>query len=922
MPNFHVHWLVAWKALDKVAGEGKLGRDAWVRATQEYRTSLHEAFNDLATSAPANEKEAKQSAKDLFENEIPKLSKEWRKKVHEDPETLDHVTCFSAYMLGACGPDFWTCPAYHPAHPKPQTAGKHFDLGHYNRTHEQFRRSIEAVGGEGNAKRPQARIERWYFAGMATHVAADLVVHELVNVSAGAYNLLKKDLWEGEHPFEVTLGTLPGKIWNAHNKVEHFWDSFVRYRYFGDLPEDETAGLVAKGDSWIDPLGFPLTETVVRKVKGWKDSPLREEVLARLVNPEAQRSAPGAGRKGKPEKREELRIAARVLIEAPLVFTAIAADRLLGQGVPQGLTWKPTPLDPFIYDRVVHKTAGAYPAKLIFQAAIDEAAEDQMRDPGWLAVGKLNERRRVQFFATEKNSDQSPWGYQLNYLNFAVCPDLERLKEDAPMLGVAFTDPGALKGVGTQAVGVAATFANRVLGGYASKDPDTLREVGLFWNLDTGLGLEVQAGKTFTEKELVTRLDFVHVLSNRVSGSSRGAGTSEGDLGYRRDGDPANIAYLAGKKADDLDVTTGSADAFPVWAGGDGVERPFESLEKVQEPGADRFLDRIRLAGEPTERWGDLDLGPVRDDPSASASARAEKRTQRFLDRFFQKEEHAFGWSNLLGSVSVESRRVFALQQVRERISLELVVPIPALTDDEADDKDDPGLFFYADEARGVADAATIAPHAWVHGERRTLQPDVAPKAKLLGYWSGGERRPGSRLRTFTARVLLNVRKSDEREVTAGRWNNVVPYGANKRFYGRNFAVATGRKLVLNPIGEGRFDPVRDFTYHAKVTPTEHVFLTLYPLVKTPWGVVDAFSDEEVSRGQMDELRKISGLEWKKVVLFYHLTRVEAPPAPGAGGGAKKAYRPALVQLKRCLVDGLDTPVVAVPSPAGAAGQG
>ena len=70
---------------------------------------------------------------------------------------------------------------------------------------------------------------------MATHVAADLVIHQLVNVVAGAYNLLEKrhllqdKVWENEHG-----GAMGLNIWNTHNKVEHFWDSYIRYRYLGD----------------------------------------------------------------------------------------------------------------------------------------------------------------------------------------------------------------------------------------------------------------------------------------------------------------------------------------------------------------------------------------------------------------------------------------------------------------------------------------------------------------------------------------------------------------------------------------------------------------------------------------------------------------------------------------------------------------
>jgi hypothetical protein len=72
---------------------------------------------------------------------------------------------------------------------------------------------------------------------MATHVAADLVVHQLVNVMAGAYNLLEEDIaylfgntWVNEHG-----GGYDIRLWNTHNKVEHFWDSYVRYHYLGDL---------------------------------------------------------------------------------------------------------------------------------------------------------------------------------------------------------------------------------------------------------------------------------------------------------------------------------------------------------------------------------------------------------------------------------------------------------------------------------------------------------------------------------------------------------------------------------------------------------------------------------------------------------------------------------------------------------------
>jgi hypothetical protein len=889
MPNFHVHWLVAWQALDAIPGAARNGRDKYRDgAIERYAKRLQAAFSELAASN-ARGARARDAADALFKKAIPKLLRNWRKELYQTDDVREEVSCFSAYMLGACGPDFWTVPAKTGLGVIPDFGSIHFDLGHYNRTHQQFRRSIEKIGGKGDA---QSNLERWYFLGMATHIAADLVVHELVNVSAGAYNLLKKKNWESEHPGFPNL-----KLWNAHNKVEHFWDSFVRYRYFGDLT-DELLLFDPKQQQWIEPLGFPLAETLVLKVRKWENADLRDAVLAHLLHENKDRRAPDQSRKTRKTRKtpaREAAVGARVLIETPLVFTAIACDRILKEAIPGGGAIPEAPtLDPFIYDRVVNKEIGAYPRRMVFDDAIQEAYEDQMTDDRWFRGGGFNEVRRLRYFGTKKNSDQSPYVHALNFLNFVVCPDLDRLLEEGPAhaLGQAFSDVGALKEVGNRAVGVAKAFANRILAAYSGSNPDALGDVGMFWNLDTGLGLEVQAGKTSTEKEVVTRLDFVHVLSARIKNPAR---KEEGDLGYVRDDAPSTIEYLARKGVQASEVTTPKKVAFPVRTEGDGVAQPFPSLAAVKEPDAERYLDRIRVEGDAVERWADVELGKIQEQPDDPPSVRAERRTQKFLDLFFAKAESALGWHNLFGSVTKEMKRVFSLQQVRERISLELRVPIPAIS--EAGDE--PGFFLYGDEAPKVGDAAELAPHDWLQ-----------KKAKLIGSWSGEAVEARGALRTATARILLNVRKSEERKIEAGVWNNVVPYGASKQFYGRNFAVATGRKYVLSPAGSGAFDPHRDFRYYDKVTPTEHIFLTIYPLVKTPWGVVDAFSDEEVSRSDLDDkIRRITGLEWKKVVLFY---RLEAP----------KGAAPRLVQLKRCFIDGIDVPVAAAPTDAGAMGAG
>lgn len=873
MPNFHVHWLVAWQALDAAPGPALSGRDAYHKATLEYGRKVRQAFRE-ASGAGRDEVNA------LFDQAIPDCLDEWRTGLYKDDAVREEVSCFAAFMLGACGPDFWMVPSASGLGVLPDFGAVHFDLGHYNRTHEQFRRSIEGIG---NRETPQANLERSYFLGMATHVAADLVLHELVNVPAGAYNLLKKKNWKNEHPRFPSLS-----LWNTHNKVEHYWDSFVRYRYFGDLAP-ELAPFDEKADEWMEPLGFPLAESLCVEAEKLRDGAAKQALVERLTRVEERAHGKGATAQVRVPRQE-----VRVLLETPLVLPSIACDRVLGEGVPDGVP-RPPALQPFVYDRVVHKRNGAYPARMVFQEAIDEALQDQMTDDRPWFARNYNEARKLRYFATERNSDPGVPNFSMNFLTYVASPDLDRLRApDARGIpfGQAFYDAGVLKKVGRRAVGVAKSFAALLLGAYRANDPGALLDVGRFWNLDTGLGFEVQSAKTTTDKEVVTRLDFVHVLSARIRDRDRRPMTPEGDLGFTRPAAAAEMPFLP-TTARTGAMTQVPAAAFPVRASGPGTDddQPFDAISAVEEPDANAFLDRIRVRGDAIERLGDLDVGQAQDGPNDPPSVRAERRTQKFLDAFFAKEESAIGWTNPFGTVSRAMKKQFAAQPLKERLTLELQVPIPAL----GDPTDEPGMFLYCDQAIGIGDAATIAPRDWLE-----------KKAKLVGYWTpGGQPAPEVRgsLRVFTARVLVNPRKGEERRIAAGVWNGVVPYGPNKRFYGRNFAVATGRKFVLYPSGSGAFDPGRDFETYSDVTPTEHVFLTIYPLVKTPWGVVDMFSDEQVSRDVFDrDLRKITALEWKKVVLFYRLASGKTSPEP------------TLVQLKRCFVDGVDCPVVPAPS--------
>jgi hypothetical protein len=238
---------------------------------------------------------------------------------------------------------------------KKRCASLHFDLGHYNRTHQSFVVSGNRLRAS-KAWTLSQRVERAYFMGMATHFAADLVMHELVNVYAGSYHI-QDDCWEMEHG----LSQKPFNIRKTHSKVEHYWDTYVRCRYLGDW------GMVWPARDEPDGprmLGLPLVDTLARDAKEInpqvgaaiaeifsKDDNLRHGVelagpkcaVAKdrlkmyevIMSPEYQDN-----------ERTEFESNCRYLLERPLIFPRIFCDRLLARdgidfGSPAGYwpTW-------------------------------------------------------------------------------------------------------------------------------------------------------------------------------------------------------------------------------------------------------------------------------------------------------------------------------------------------------------------------------------------------------------------------------------------------------------------------------------------------------------------------------------------------------------------------------------------------------
>jgi hypothetical protein len=874
MPNFQLHWLVALGALTRLEGPAKRGAAQYQTLAIELGRALRTAVQDVTTEADAS----------TFGDVVIGMVQEWKEGVLKAGtpaarDKLHDMTCFSAYMLGACGPDFWMCPSEQAWYtgPKPNFAAQHFNLGHYNRTHAQFLRSIEGVAAA--ATREAADVEKSYFLGMATHIGADLVIHELVNVSAGAYNLLVEDVWRNEQ------NSLPFKIWNTHNKVEHYWDSYVRFRFLGDLGEvfrGKDLALGPGGPGSGAGYGYPLGATLLQLAD--RKPPLIRQALRAVLS----------------------RKVMRAWVEKPLVFPWLFCDRVLD---PNG------GIEPFIYSRVVNKKTGAYPRAVMYSGAIKEAEHFQMEDDS----GGFSERKKLKYFSSEMNTprknpplpppdpytgEQPYWpeyAYEgldpkaWNYQPFGILPALDadpdrprdgfirRTGEHGLVHGLdAFYELTLLRPFAGKAVEIAGRLAAALDSAYtggtsgkkagkpSSADLGSLRH---FWNLDTGLGLEVQAVPTDTPRDLVTRLDFVHVLDRRFQA---------GELGVTRPAAPAELRYLTGKAADAKDFGD-LLDGRPFPPAAAAPE--FATFAAVEESDAASFLNRIRLAAK-----------------------RPPQLLEETLDEFFAQGAAAMARAAEIESQSITDVNEVRLQDVKHRLTIELRIAVPKI----GDARGEPAMFLHCDDGLKVSKASTEETHKWMSGgtfggpDGKLIDFCAAdPRQSSTSGWDGEPSDGDNGLRYFSSRLLVNLESGKgfegdgtgfQRVLKPGSWNNVVPYDASTRFYGRNFAISTGRRLVLHPTGSGNFDPVADFSYYSGPSPTEQVFFTLYPLVKTDQGVFDVFSKQPVTRKVFDdEIVKVAGVGWVKIVLLYVLH--------AAAGAA---------QLSLCFVDG--EPVrVAVP---------
>jgi hypothetical protein len=853
MPNFNTHWLVAIKCIetsDSLPNDIKIGFSKFKAITNDFKEQITEAIYEIINP---NQHKSFIKASSKQDSILDSLFKEYEKDL-TDPENHNPITIFSAYMLGACGPDFWTVtsPGWGP-NPIPQTAGIHFDLGHYNRTHRQFQVAIErwVEMKKDPGKAFQLKVEQAYFYGMATHIAADCVIHQLVNVSAGAYNLLEKK-WKNEH------GDLPKKLWSTHNKVEHYWDSYVRYRYLGDTgpvfkynPED--AEFLDK-DQWMFPLGFLTVETLIANLTKELDE-LNGISILEMEKDDLKRHEARIEAKEKLIKslRKEK---VKLKIEKPFIFPRIFCDRVNAEN---------NPVLPFIYEIVVKKDGGAYPGKItdkgvlegiIFREAVTESNHYQMKAGKDRESGKpiYSEENKLAYFNSKSN--EGAGGTSFNYLNYYVCPDLEKVRYGGwdrffhtEALG-PFIDSAGEAGI---------RFIRDLSAAIENDAPDRIGALGKFWNLDTGLGLEVNSRRADTPHEVLTELKFIHI----------GEIAKQTYMDYKE-----NPVYLE-QMGDQAGEQVVEKQAFNTYDGG-----IFDSMVSVFEKGGDTYLSKIRMKT------------PV-DAPDSDCT----------IDDFFSPMKKMESVSE--NAHTGHDGTVFQVNDIQHRLNLSLTVPVAQLSRQPKpelhiahinynDYKKKPGykgdLAFYLWNDKKDISGNTVPANTekWLKKDSKIIDCVVADTVGS---------RPGRYVRKteellcfFETRLLVNLENDPklERIVEKGKWNNVIQYGSyEKKHYSRTYCVGTGRYNVLHPTGAGRFDSRTHFHKKKGVSPTEQVFWALYLLVKTRDGCFDMLTKEPVEEKKLAEIIRITTLGIVKIVLFYELNALGA------------------VQLKECYLDGL-----------------
>ena len=149
--------------------------------------------------------------------------------------------------IGAVGPDLFYLEIL-------DEMGYMADLMHYNKTGPYVIFGINELRNKKPNEEPfdidNMKFEELnmlaYYMGHASHIAADIVVHPLVNNLIGAYPDLKKRFLNSRGK----RGIISIALWRTHNIIEHYQDSYVLHHKYTEFLEIYSGFFEIGNESW------------------------------------------------------------------------------------------------------------------------------------------------------------------------------------------------------------------------------------------------------------------------------------------------------------------------------------------------------------------------------------------------------------------------------------------------------------------------------------------------------------------------------------------------------------------------------------------------------------------------------------------------------------------------------------------------
>ncbi len=205
-----------------------------------------------------------------FEERLRKDTSTWRS--HYDFEEYRKDSLLASYgFFGATGPDLFLIPDDSWDAMGDIDGITLSDFMHYNKVSgfaiwmlDRLKKRLAASTNADYKSRLNNQLA--YCLGYISHVAADVMVHPLVNTMAGAYPT------NPAQQFENSEGSNGINIWKLHHKVEHYQDSYTRSQFFAgeaSLPANDWEMLCFPRTACIHLLSDSSQAFIARQIESF-----------------------------------------------------------------------------------------------------------------------------------------------------------------------------------------------------------------------------------------------------------------------------------------------------------------------------------------------------------------------------------------------------------------------------------------------------------------------------------------------------------------------------------------------------------------------------------------------------------------------------------------------------------------------------